>query len=113
MQAPAAIVSGNHAAGFDHVPLGRAGLKHQQNAALGDLEGDEARRIDKRLESEQIAIERRRAFEVARIERRFQDALNRRRAALLRHPCLRTRSFDRGGHCGGLPGKSPNAGFES
>ena len=75
MQAPAAVVSGNHATGFDHVPLGRAGLKHQQNAAFGDLEGDKARRIDKSPEAEQIAIEGRRAFEVARVERRFQDAL--------------------------------------
>ncbi len=83
MQAPAAVVSGNHAAGFGDVLLRRAGLKHQQNAALGDLEGDKPRQIDKSPESEQIAIEGRGAFEVARVERRFQDALNRRRAALL------------------------------
>ncbi len=73
MQAPAAIVSGNHCRRLRPRLLGRAGLKHQQNAALGDLEGDQPRRIDESLESEQIAIKRRRAFEVARIERRFQE----------------------------------------
>jgi hypothetical protein len=93
VQAPATVVPGNLAARLDQVALGRAGLKHQQDALLRNLKSGKARRVDERLEAEQIAIKRRRALKVARIKLCLKEAIDRRRAVLLRHRLLRTRSF--------------------
>src|SRR5271165_650633 len=71
-----AVMAGDLAARIDDVLFGRPGLKHQQDAARGDFKGDEARRINKRLEPEELAVKRRGAFEIARMERRLEQALD-------------------------------------
>src|SRR5271156_3901942 len=73
VQAPAAVVPWNRAACVDNVLLSRAGLEHQQAAALSYLERDKPRRVDKRLQSKQMAIKLRGALKIARVERCFQE----------------------------------------
>src|SRR6185437_449903 len=90
MQAPAPVMPRDHAASVGDVLFGRAGLKHQKDAAVRDLQGDEAGRLDEGLESEQVAIERRGQPKVARVERGLEEPLDRERPLLFRHRRLRT-----------------------
>jgi hypothetical protein len=82
---PAAAVARDFASCIDNVVFGRAGLKHQQHAARGDIKSHEARRLDQRPEPEQVAIKGCGVLEIARIERSFKQAVDWRRALSIRH----------------------------
>src|SRR5208337_1054597 len=88
VQTSNALMARDLAAPIDDVVFGRPRLKHQQDAARGDFKGDKARRVNKRLEPEELAVERRGAREVTRIERCFKQAVDPRRAWGARHAFL-------------------------
>src|SRR5271166_585081 len=79
MQPAAAVMPWDRAASVDGVGFGRAGLKHQKDAAAGDLEGDETRGLEEGPEPEQVPIKGRCLTEIARIKRGLQKTFDRRR----------------------------------